>query len=154
MSIEDEIDKLTKELGEHPGRIGLVAGGENGEELITRVAACADEPPMSVGACVVEECPITDDSIQRRLSDSSILMDIEILFEPRLQVDPIQLLRSLSRRRFRIALWPGRISAGIATYSELGRDDWYESRLENVIVLRPRITRFPDEVPYTIERIA
>jgi hypothetical protein len=153
LSLEDEFGRLMNELGKNPGRLALVVDGENGEGLVGRLAALADEPVTFVGTVVVQDPLITDESIQTRLSDSSILVDIEILFEPNLEINPIQLLRNLTRRMPRVALWPGQIVGDLASYSELGRGDWYESRLENSIVLRPKPSQFPDEVPYTVERI-
>lgn len=153
LSLEKEFGRLMNELATNPGRLALVVDGENGEGLVTRLAALADEPVTLVGAVIVQDPPITGESFERRLSDSSILADIEILFEPNLEIDPIQLLRNLARRKPRVALWPGQIAGGLASYSELGRGDWYGSRLENAIVLRPTASQFPDEVPYTVERI-
>ena len=141
------------ELATRPGRLALVVDGAKGEGLVARLAALADEAVTLVGAMIVQDRPITGESFERRLSDASILVDIEILFEPKLELDPIQLLRNLARRKPRLALWPGQIVGGLASYSELGRGDWYESRLENAIVLRPTASQFPDEVPYTAERI-
>jgi len=50
-------------------------------------------------------------------------------------------------------VWRGDITNNRARYSAPGRPDHYDERLADVVVLRPRITRFPDEVPYDIERI-
>jgi hypothetical protein len=153
LSLEEEFGRLMNELATRPGRLALVVDGEKGDGLVARLAALADEAVTLVGAMIVQHRPITGESFERRLSDASILVDIEILFEPKLELDPIQLLRNLARRKPRLALWPGQIVGGLASYSELGRGDWYESRLENAIVLRPTASQFPDEVPYTAERI-
>jgi hypothetical protein len=50
-------------------------------------------------------------------------------------------------------VWPGEIVDRRARYSAPGHPDHYDQRLADVVVLRPRTTRFPDEVPYEIERV-
>lgn len=49
--------------------------------------------------------------------DDRILLDhIEILFNESLKVDPLSLLRSLSRRRLVVVMWRGEIEAGNLVY--------------------------------------
>jgi hypothetical protein len=50
-------------------------------------------------------------------------------------------------------VWPGQIVGGRATYSTFGRPDHHDVAVRDVIILRPRITRFPDEIPFSFERI-
>ena len=53
-----------------------------------------------------------------------------------------------------VALWPGRITECIATFSALGPERLRACRLDRTsAVLRAAPTRFPDEVPFEIERI-
>ena len=53
-------------------------------------------------------------------SDPALLDNLEVLFEPKLQVDPLALLQSLSRDRTVVAAWPGAISGGQLHYAEPG----------------------------------
>ena len=49
--------------------------------------------------------------------DDRILLDhVEILFDESLKVDPLSLLRSLSRRRLVVVMWRGEIEAGNLVY--------------------------------------
>jgi len=44
-------------------------------------------------------------------------MDIDILFEPTLALDPLHLLRETSRLRPLIVLWPGAFVKGVLAYA-------------------------------------
>lgn len=81
----------------------------------------------------------------------SVLTDIDLLFTPQLQVEPLSHLRRMGRSVALVAVWPGRIDGGRLTYSEPGRSDHYDVPAKHVLVLDPVETHFPDEDPYTAE---
>jgi hypothetical protein len=82
-----------------------------------------------------------------------VITDIDMLFSPPLRMPVLQFLRNRSRQQATIVVWPGDIAGSRAIYSTPGRPDHYDAPLSDVIVLRPRETRFPDETPFEIERI-
>ncbi|HXF74374.1 MAG TPA: BREX-3 system P-loop-containing protein BrxF [Actinomycetota bacterium] len=144
---------LRDELAGRPGRLALVCG-EDAERTAERIAEALGVSPTRVGGLLTaEEAPPAPSVVAELLSTATVLMDCEILFDRGVGVDPLQLLRALARRAPRIAVWPGRIASGRTTYSEPGRRDHYERELADTLVIRPRHTAFPDEVPYTVERI-
>lgn len=51
-------------------------------------------------------------------TDVIVLNNIEMLFEPHLKVDPLRLLKSVSRYRKIIAIWTGDYTDGVLTYAE------------------------------------
>jgi hypothetical protein len=81
-----------------------------------------------------------------------VITDLDVLLWPEVSVAPLQLLTARARLRPTIAVWPGSIAAGRASYSAPGRPDHHDNALRDAVVLHPRGTRFPDEVPFTIER--
>lgn len=91
--------------------------------------------------------------IESACGDATVVTDLDALLWPEMHVSPLQLLSLLARRRPTIAVWPGEISGVRASYSVPGRPDHHDILLRDVVVLRPRATRFPDEVPFMIERI-
>ena len=140
------------ELARFPGRLALVVGGA---EPATKLAELAGETPCHVGVLLTER-PVAPDAsaASRMLSRQRVLLDTEILFDATVAVDPLQLLRSLAKsQRGVVAVWPGTITGHRAIYSEVGRFDRYVSDLADTVVLRPRLVAFPDETPFTIERI-
>ncbi len=59
--------------------------------------------------------------VEKRLAQAEpgpvLCTDIDLLFEPSLQLDPLVLLRSASRRTRLAVLWPGRYEHGILSYA-------------------------------------
>jgi Fe-S cluster assembly ATPase SufC len=55
-----------------------------------------------------------------------ILMDgLQVLFTPMLQLDPLELLRQLSKKSIIVAAWPGQFEGGQLSFLELGKDEPY-----------------------------
>lgn len=72
-----------------------------------------DAPPAAtVAATPTSPTPST-------LPPSTTLLDnIEIIFDPALNQDPLALLQGLSRHRVVVAAWPGTVADGYLTYAE------------------------------------
>ena len=118
------------------------------------LSAALDAPVLHVGRILTEfERPPDRPHVLQKLEAGLLLDEIDILFSPGLKLDLLRLLRDLSRYSPRIARWPGSIEGGRAIYSELGRRDHYEAQLSDAVIIRPKQTKFPDEVPFEIERI-
>lgn len=65
------------------------------------------------------------------VEDDRVLLDhIEVLFEESLKVEPLTLLRNLSRRRLVVVMWSGDIEAGNLVYGFPGHPEYrsYPSR--------------------------
>lgn len=56
------------------------------------------------------------------------LHDIELLFEPALQLDPLRALKTASKSRVLLALWPGAFEGGNLTYAEPGHPEYKQYR--------------------------
>jgi hypothetical protein len=97
--------------------------------------------------------PPTTEQIAAACASATVIIDIDLLFWPDSPTRALPFLVARSRRRPTIALWPGQITRSRATYSAIGHPDYTDVALRDVIILRPRTARFPDEVPFTIERI-
>lgn len=158
MTISDWPDlgeALISELREHPGRVAFVTGA-NRSLVCDALATVLNEEPLSVGVSATSgELPPTPQELGTMLSGSSVITEIDVLFSPKLLVDPIRLLIKVARTRPGLIVeWPGEIVSGKATYSSPGRRDWYESPLEDAVVLRSRAQVFLDEAPFEIERLS
>ncbi len=67
----------------------------------------------------------------------AVIDNLEILFDPRLQVDPLRLLKSLSRNVTVVAAWNGCIEDGFLTYAEPHHPEhrsYREADLEAIVV--------------------
>lgn len=147
---------LLRELGTGRGRVALVAGPTSEPDaLAARLAADLGLRQLSVGRAVADlDTPPTESELAAAVAAADILSDLDLLFWPEMRVAPLPFLAARARRRITIAVWPGEIVDGRARYSAPGRPDHHDERLSDVVVLRPRPTRYPDEVPFVIEEIA
>ena len=139
-----------------PGSVGLIVGGRAaGLALLEELGRVLSAPPASITEIGLEQAPARHErELRSRLSGHALLYDLESLFWVAwLRIDPVRYLRHHARERGVIALWPGRVSGRVATFSDPGRRDHLRTELSDLSVLRPLQTRFPDEVPFEIERI-
>lgn len=108
---------------------------------------------ISIGQSVVaSDTPDSVIDLIQPSRDSALLIEIEPLFAPQLQIDVVAYLRQLSQRCAMFVLWPGEIANGRLTYSRPGRSDHIDVPARDMVVLRQAETTFPDEVPYIVER--
>ena len=136
--------------------VGLIAGDRAaGLEVLNELGRVLDVTPVSITEVGLIETPArSEQELRARLSGCALLFDLEALcWGPWLRLDPLRFLRLLARERGVVALWPGRISGRVATFSEPNRRDRLRVELAELTVLRPVATRFPDDVPFVIERI-
>jgi hypothetical protein len=146
--------ELLAELASFPGRIALMPAEPLSRDVMLRMATAVGEDAVSVGQALTEvSTPLSPTEVTSLLRPARFLVDLDILAWPELGVNLIQLVRLLARSQPRVALWPGAIRDERARYSEPGRQDYIDEALADVIVLRPRPVSFPDEVPFTTERI-
>jgi len=154
ISLGKSMAELMDELGRNPGRLCLVEGAGSGRDLVRLIAQGFGDEPTSVGRVVTHDAATeAPGDVTSNFADAQFLVDLDVLFWPAMKVNPLQLLRSLSRSKPLISHWPGEITGRRATYSELGRRDYFDSTIGDAVVVRPRSVGFPDETPYTIERI-
>jgi hypothetical protein len=139
------------ELRSSPGRIALVTGQTTVDPLRPLAEALGLEI-TSVGRrlTVNETAPA---AVREILGEAILIDDADILMAPQLNLDPLALLRDLSRRHPVVLNWPGAIRGGEATYSEHGRRDHYQRRLVDAVILHPMARQFPDQPAYRLERI-
>jgi hypothetical protein len=68
-----------------------------------------------------KEAPhIMDRLLERERADVILLDNIQVLFTPILNLDPLELLRQLSRKHAIVAAWPGEYADGKLAYMEAG----------------------------------
>ena len=147
--------RILDELRTYPGRLGLILENDASSDVVGTFAELLASEPMNVSRAVVQEpVPSTLEEVLERVAAARLLVALDVLFwRPWLHLDPLRLLRSLSRQRPPVlAVWPAAISGSQVTYSAAGRRDFYAATLEDALVLRPKAVAYPDEVPYELER--
>jgi hypothetical protein len=147
--------ELIRELRAHRGRLCLLERAADSCSVMAAFASLLDCEPCGVGLMLTEDSPPqSPGAVRDQLIGHRLLVDLDVLFwHSRLELDPLALIRDLSRRNPPVIVeWPGRLSDGRATYSQVSRPDHFEGVLEDALVLRPCVVVFPDEIPYKLER--
>lgn len=67
--------------------------------------------------------------------DLLLLENIEILFEPSLQIDPLDILRKLAHSRRVVAVWPGELRGERLVYADISHPEHRDYSREGVVVL-------------------
>lgn len=152
------LPKVMRDLSamRRPGQIALVEGPRReAAALLAQLALLDGAAVVSVSEAGLLGAPVTSENeLATRLGTARYLIDLESLcWSPWLKVDPIRFLRQLARRHGVFAVWPGRLQDRTATFSTPGRRDYVSVGIAGVCVLRPVGTRFPDEIPFWIERM-
>lgn len=147
---------LLDELEAARGRVALIAAATpaDADGLVERLRTDLGLGVVRLGRALADR-PQTPSvaEVESACGDATVITDVDVLLWPQMNIAPLQLLTARARRRPTIAVWPGSIAGGRATYSAAGRPDHHSISLHDAVILRPRGTRFPDEVPFTIERI-
>lgn len=147
---------LLDELRACPGRLALIAGvPADVDGLVGQLVADLGLTSVRLGLALADRCtPPTLGEVEATVGRATVLADLDLLLWPDLAIAPLAFLSNLARHRPTIAAWPGEIAGGRARYSRPGRPDYHDRGLRDAAILRPVPTRFPDELPYTLERIA
>lgn len=132
----------------------LLLVGEGSETVADRLADLWDAEVVSIGvraaAMIDAGEPVTAHEL---LAGSRLVKDLDILFwVPAWRADVLALLRIRARGLPIAAVWPGSIDTKVASYSEPGRRDFYERRLEDELVVRTERTWYQGEVTFNRER--
>lgn len=136
--------------------VGLVAGDRaEGLAVLHELGRVFGASPASLTEVVLQGAQFRRwEDLAKRLAGCPLLFDLEALCWDRgLGLDLLRFMRLHAREHGVVALWPGRVNERVATFSAPGRRDYVRVVLAGVSVLRPVRTRFPDEVPFEIERI-
>ena len=76
------------------------------------------------------------ETIVAAAGSSRVLLDnIELLFSPELQQDPLRLLESLSRNRLLLVAWPGTVDGLHITYAEPGHSEYQRYEVKDFLVV-------------------
>lgn len=113
-------------IGERLGIRRIGVGEKLGEDLLE---VPARRRPLKVA-------DLLEDLLVDTKNDGILLDHVEILFDKSLRVDPLSLLRSLSRRRLVVVIWRGEIEAGNLVYGFPGHPEYRSYPARDVALVR------------------
>ena len=114
--------QLSAKLNIEPLNVGL--------ELGRRLAATPNNKRgFSAGELLRE---IAD---KERTEDPLLLDNLELLFEPGLQINPLDLVRRLAHSKRVVAVWPGELRGDRLVYAEMSHPEHRDYSRDGVVVL-------------------
>gem|GEM_PF-5147912 len=138
------------------GRLGLLVGEPlEAVRAINRLAELPREPVQSVAELILGDGPARSDTeLLRRFGGARFLVETECLFwQPHYELNPLRLLQRHAASKGLVAVWPGVVDGATLRFSGLGRRDHFEERAADLVLLHAKSTIFPDQVPFTVERL-
>jgi len=118
--------QLLRQLGEKLSIAPLNVGLELGRRL---AATPNNKRGFSAGELLRE---IAD---KERTADPLLLDNLELLFEPGLQINPLDLVRRLAHSKRVLAVWPGEMRSGRLIYADMSHPEHRDYSCEGVVVL-------------------
>ena len=151
LSSASTLDELRR-----PDSLTLILGARQRSCQLLRVLGMAmSVPTASVTDVALVGTPAgSNHELLERLYSHPLLFDLEALcWTPWLRLDPVRFLRQHARRQGAVVVWPGQVRGRTITFSAPGRRDYVNVATTGFSVMQPIPTRFPDQVPFTIERV-
>ena len=119
---EGKLTNLATKLNIEPLNVGL--------ELGRRLAATPNNKRgFSAGELLRE---IAD---KERTEDPLLLDNLELLFEPGLQINPLDLVRRLAHSKRVVAVWPGELRGDRLVYADMSHPEHRDYSRDGVVVL-------------------
>ena len=101
-----------------------------GMELGRRLAATPNKKRAFLSAELLRE--IAD---KEHTADPLLLDNLELLFEPSLQINPLELIKRLAHSKRVVAVWPGELRGAHLVYADMSHPEHRDYSLEGVVVL-------------------
>jgi predicted ATP-binding protein involved in virulence len=77
---------------------------------------------------------IMSDIVNKNTSEVILIDNIEIVFNPELKRDPLQLFRHISRNKTIIVSWPGRYEKQKLSYAEPYHPEYFEEKVTDLTI--------------------
>jgi len=151
MSLLARLERLIGEIGDLNSQLILLAGsGRSGKtQLLRQLGARLDIEPLNVGLELGRRLAATPNNKrgfsagellreiadQERTEDPLLLDNLELLFEPGLQINPLDLVRRLAHSKRVVAVWPGELRGDRLVYADMSHPEHRDYNRDGVVVL-------------------
>jgi hypothetical protein len=93
---------------------------------------------------IVSRAALAESAHGAERRDAPVLLhNIEILFEATLALDPLRLIKEISRHRTLVVVWPGDIIGGCLTYARPSHPEHRSYPVEDLILVGPSVITAP-----------
>lgn len=146
-----ELERLLAEIGDLNSKLVLVVGSSRSgkTQLLKQLGAKLDIEPLNVGLELGRRLAATQNSERgflaaellreiadkERTEDPLLLDNLELLFEPGLQFNPLDLVRRLAHSKRVVAVWPGELRGDRLVYADMSHPEHRDYSRDGVVVL-------------------
>ena len=146
-----ELCQLVADIGERNSKlILLVDPSRSGKtQLLRQLGAKLNIEPLNVGLELGRRLAATPNNKRgfsagellreiadkERTEDPLLLDNLELLFEPGLQINPLDLVRRLAHSKRVVAVWPGELRGDRLVYAEMSHPEHRDYSRDGVVVL-------------------
>jgi len=141
---------------QQPGSLAFILGPhQTARDLLQILGDTLGLVPVSVTALILGPTAVASaEELHQRLAGHPLFYDLESLcWQPWLRLDLLRSLRIQARDSWVLAIWPGTYTGKRLVFSEPSRPDYVEFEARELTLIHPIPTRFPDEVPFILERM-
>ena len=142
------LERLVGEVGDLQSKLILLVGNSGKTRLVRVLARRLNTAPLNVGVKLgrrLAAMPVSDRGFSTNESlreitdnvrnDTPLLLDnLEVLFEPGLKINPLNVIKFLAHSRLVIAAWPGELRNDRLIYAGMGHPEHRDYTRDGVIV--------------------
>ena len=146
-----ELERLIGEIGDLNSKLVLLVGaGRSGKtKLLRDLGAKLNIEPLNVGLELGRRLAATPNNkrgfsageLLREIADKErteaplLLDNLELLFEPGLQINPLDLVKRLAHSKRVVAVWPGELRGDRLVYADMSHPEHRDYSRDGVVVL-------------------
>ena len=142
------LERLVGEVSDLQSKLILLVGNRGKTGLLRALARRLDASPFNVGvklgrrlaATSISDRSFSTNELLREItddvrSDVPLLLDnLEVLFEPSLKINPLDLIKRLAHSRRVVAVWPGEMRDDRLVYASMGHPEHRDYTRDGVVV--------------------
>ena len=144
----DKLERLVGEVGDLQSKLILLVGNGGKTRLLHALARRLSAAPFNLGVKLghrlattpVSERGFSTNELLREITgnasgDAPLLLDnLEVLFEPSLKINPLDLIKRLAHSRRVVAVWPGEMRNDRLLYASIGHPEYRDYSRDGVVV--------------------
>lgn len=146
-----KLERLIGEIGDLNSKLILLVGPSHSgkTQLLRELSAKLNIEPLNVGLELGHRLAATPNNnrsfsagellreiADKGLTEAPLLLDnLELLFEPGLQINPLDLVRRLAHSKRVVAVWPGELRGDRLVYADMSHPEHRDYSRDGVVVL-------------------
>ena len=146
----EKLERLVGDIGDLNSKLILLVGpSRSGKtQLLNQLGAKRNIKPLNVGLEMGRRLAATPNNkrafaageLLREIADTQaadelLLDNLELLFEPSLHINPLDLIRRLAHSKRVVAVWPGALRGDRLIYADMSHPEHRDCSRDGVVVL-------------------